>query len=122
MLRLRQVFAAKMAEIRMLLLAILGGKVAFYNNGQVRITSQYNLGAAFVFQPAPRDATKGGSGSSGAARIQLVTQGEGGPQELLQLMWNWVEIEQSIPCFLASVMLKCHDKSKRERNLGKVME
>ena len=114
-------FAAKTAEFGKALSAVLGIKVAFYDNGQVRITSQYNLGAAFVFQPAPRDRTCVG-GSSGAARMQLVAQGEGGPLELPQLTRNWVEIEQSIPCFLASVTLKCHDKSKRERNLGKVME
>ena len=60
-------------------------KVAFYDNGQVRVTSQYDLGAAFVFQPAPRDAaTKhGGTRNSRAARMQLLAQGEGGPQELL---------------------------------------
>ena len=126
MLRLRQVFAAaKMAEFREVLSAILGVKVAFYDKGQVRVASQYGLSAAFVFQPAPRDpATKDGCGGSssnwGAARMQLVAQG-GGPQELPQLMRNWVEIEQSIPCFLASVMLDCYDKWKRERDLGKVV-
>ena len=56
LLRLRQVFAAKMAEFREGLSAILGIKVSFYNNGQVRVTSQYDLGAMFVFQP-----TKDGS-------------------------------------------------------------
>jgi mitotic spindle assembly checkpoint protein MAD1 len=75
--------AAKTAEFREALSAILGVKVAFYDNGQVRVTSQYDLGTVFVFQPAPRDpATKGGGGgsggSSGAERMQLVVQGEGG--------------------------------------------
>jgi mitotic spindle assembly checkpoint protein MAD1 len=116
MLRLRQVFAAKTTEFREALSAILGIKVAFYDNGQVRVTSQYDLGAAFVFQPAPRGAGK--DGNTGAARMQLVAQGEGGPQELPQLMRNWVEIEQSIPCFLASVTLECYDKWKREREMG----
>ena len=116
MLRLRQVFAAKTAEFREALSAILGVKVAFYDNGQVRVTSQYDLGAAFVFQPA-KDGSGSGSGA-GAARMQLVAQGEGGPQELPQLMRNWVEIEQSIPCFLASVTLECYDKWKREREMG----
>jgi len=116
LLRLRQVFAAKTAEFREALSAILGVKVAFYDNGQVRVTSQYDLGAAFVFQPA-KDNTGTGAGA-GAARMQLVAQGEGGPQELPQLMRNWVEIEQSIPCFLASVTLECYDKWKRERELG----
>jgi mitotic spindle assembly checkpoint protein MAD1 len=115
MLRLRQVFAAKTAEFREALAAILGVKVAFYDNGQVRVTSQYDLGAAFVFQPAPKD---GAGGGGGGARMQLVAQGEGGPQELPQLMRNWVEMEQSIPCFLASVTLECYDKWKREQEMG----
>jgi len=113
MLRLRQVFTAKTAEFREALSAILGVKLAFYDNGQVRVTSQYDLGAAFVFQPARQSAS--GEGAGTGARMQLVAQGEGGPQELPQLMRNWVEIEQSIPCFLASVTLECYDKWKRER-------
>ncbi|KAH9165311.1 MAD-domain-containing protein [Lactarius sanguifluus] len=118
MLRLRQVFAGKTAEFREALSAILGVKLAFYDNGQVRVTSQYDLGAAFVFQPAPKDGSGGGG-----ARMQLVAQGEGGPQELPQLMRNWVEIEQSIPCFLASVTLECYDKWKREQEMdGSVNE
>jgi mitotic spindle assembly checkpoint protein MAD1 len=112
MLRLRQVFTAKTAEFREALSAILGVKLAFYDNGQVRVTSQYDLGAAFVFQPAKASS---GDGAGTGARMQLVAQGEGGPQELPQLMRNWVEIEQSIPCFLASVTLECYDKWKRER-------
>jgi mitotic spindle assembly checkpoint protein MAD1 len=112
MLRLRQVFTAKTAEFREALSAILGVKLAFYDNGQIRVTSQYDLGAAFVFQPAKASAS--GEGAGAGARMQLVAQGEGGPQELPQLMRNWVEIEQSIPCFLASVTLECYDKWKRE--------
>jgi hypothetical protein len=65
MLRLRLVFAAETDEFRETLLAILGVKVAFYDNAQVRVTSQNNLCAAFVFQPAPRDVAKDGSGSGG---------------------------------------------------------
>ena len=95
-------FAAKTAEFCKALSAVFGIKVTFYDNGQVRATSQYDLGAAFVFQPTPRDAaTKGGggggSGNSGAARMQLVVHGEGWPQELPQLMQNRVETLQSIP-------------------------
>src|SRR6266852_7265690 len=84
MLRLRQVFTAKTAEFREALSAILGVKLAFYDNGQVRVTSQYALGAAFVFQPAK--ASRAGEGAGAGARMQLVAQGEGGPQELPQLM------------------------------------
>ena len=113
MLRLRQVFTAKTAEFREALSAILGVKLAFYDNGQVRVTSQYDLGAAFVFQPAARSSE--GAGGGNGARMQLVAQGEGGPQELPQLMRNWVE---SIPCFLTSVTLECYDKWKRGREVG----
>ncbi|KAH9020067.1 spindle assembly checkpoint component Mad1 [Lactarius pseudohatsudake] len=113
MLCLCQVFAGKTAEFREALSVILGVKLVFYDNGQVCVTSQYDLGTAFVFQPAPKDGSGGGG-----ARMQLVTQGEGGLQELPQLMRNWVEIEQSIPCFLASVTLECYDKLKREQQMG----
>jgi len=94
MLPLRQVFAAKTAEFCEALLAILGRKVAFYDNGQVWATSQYSVGAAFVFQPAPRDlATKDGGGggcNSWAARMQLVAQGRRRAAGAAQLMRNWV--------------------------------
>ena len=64
----------KTAEFREALLAILGIKIAFYYNGQIQVTSQYNLGAAPVFQPAPRDAAKNGNararGCSGLRRAK----------------------------------------------------
>jgi mitotic spindle assembly checkpoint protein MAD1 len=37
-------------------------------------------------------------------------------------MCNWVEIEQSIPCFLASVTLECYDKWKHEHEMSGVRE
>ncbi|KAI9435306.1 hypothetical protein H4582DRAFT_2079846 [Lactarius indigo] len=109
MLCLRQVFAGKTVEFREALSVIFGIKLVFYDNGQVRVTSQYDLGATFIFQPSPKD--EGG----GEARLQLVVQGQGGPLELLQLMRNWVEIKQGIPCFLASFTLECYDKWKCEQ-------
>lgn len=112
LLRLQQVFTAKSAEFRDAIASIMGVKLAFYPNGQVRVTSQYDLNASFVFQPTSR------TGDGGGARMQLIAQGEGGPQELPQLMRNWVEMEQCIPCFLASVTLECYDKWKREREMG----
>jgi mitotic spindle assembly checkpoint protein MAD1 len=106
-----QVFTAKSAEFREAIASILGLKLAFYPNGQVRVTSVYDLSASFVFQPAPKssDATGGE-----AARMQLIAQGEGGPQDLPQLMRYWVEDEQCIPGFLASVTLECWEKGKKE--------
>ncbi|TFY74117.1 hypothetical protein EWM64_g9895, partial [Hericium alpestre] len=115
LLRLQQVFTAKSAEFREAIASIMGVKLAFYPNGQVRVTSQYDLNASFVFQPAPKSAQ-----AEGGARMQLIAQGEGGPQDLPQLMRNWVEQEQCIPCFLASVTLECYDKWKRDREMGLV--
>ncbi|KAH7886792.1 spindle assembly checkpoint component Mad1 [Phlebopus sp. FC_14] len=109
LLRLQQVFTAKSAEFREAITSILGLKLAFYPNGQVRVTSIYDLSASFVFQP-PSKTNSDGDG----ARMQLIAQGEGGPQDLPQLMNYWVEEEQCIPGFLASVTLECYDKAKRE--------
>ncbi|KAI0357178.1 MAD-domain-containing protein [Trametes cingulata] len=110
LLRLQQVFTAKSAEFREAIASILGVKLAFYPNGQVRVTSQYDLNAAFVFQPT-------GAGGEGM-KMQLVAQGDGGPEDLPQLMRYWVEQEQCIPGFLASVTLECYEKSKMERERG----
>lgn len=114
LLRLQQVFTAKSAEFREAIASILGLKLAFYPNGQVRVTSMYDLGASFVFQPLK--ASNGSDG--GETKMQLIGQGEGGPQELEQLMNYWVQQEMSIPCFLASVTLECYDKIRRERESG----
>ncbi|KAI8976346.1 MAD-domain-containing protein [Trametes punicea] len=107
LLRLQQVFTAKSTEFREAIASILGVKLAFYPNGQVRVTSQYDLNAAFVFQP---------TGANGEGmKMQLVAQGDGGPEDLPQLMRYWVEQEQCIPGFLASVTLECYEKNKMER-------
>ena len=81
-------------------------KLAFYPNGQVRVTSHFDLNAAFVFQPS--------SSPGQGMRMQLVAQGDGGPEDLPQLMRYWVEQEQCIPGFLASVTLECYEKHKLE--------
>ena len=47
-------------------------------------------------------------------KMQLVALGEGGPEELPQLMRYWVEQEQCIPGFLANVTLQCYEKQKME--------
>ncbi|CCM00208.1 uncharacterized protein FIBRA_02236 [Fibroporia radiculosa] len=113
LMRLQQIFHAKSAEFREAIASILGVKLAFYPNGQVRVTSQFDLNAAFVFQPT-------GAGEDGM-KMQLVAQGEGGPEDLPQLMRYWVEQEQCIPGFLASITLQCYenDKIEREREQGR---
>lgn len=102
-----QVFTAKSTEFREAIASILGVKLAFYPNGQVRVTSQFDLNAAFVFQP---------NGQGENMKMQLIAQGEGGPEELPQLMRYWVEQEQCIPGFLASITLECYEKNKMEKS------
>jgi len=102
-----QIFTSKSAEFREAVASILGVKLYFSPNGQVRVTSLYDLRAAFVFQPTSK---------SEGAKMQLVEQGEGGPQDLPNLMQYWIAKEQCIPGFLASVTLECYDKSKREQD------
>jgi mitotic spindle assembly checkpoint protein MAD1 len=114
------VFAAKTAKFCETLSAILGVNVAFYDDGQVWVTSQYDLGSAFVFRPAPR--TVAVAVAVRERRMQLIAQGEGGLLELPQLMRNCVEFEQSTPCFLASITLECYDKWKREREMSVIGE
>lgn len=108
-------FSAKTDEFKDAIASILGVKLAFYPNGQVRVTSQFDLNAAFVFQPTKvLSNSASSSANSQAMTMKLVATGEGGPEELPQLMRYWVEQEQCIPGFLASVTLECYEKMKRE--------
>ncbi|TFK35138.1 spindle assembly checkpoint component Mad1 [Crucibulum laeve] len=106
LLRLQQIFASKSAEFREAIASILGVKLAFYPNGQIRVTSMYDLCASFVFKPA--------SQTEDNMKMQLIAQGEGGPEDLPNMMHYWIENERCIPGFLASVTLECYEKSKRE--------
>ena len=93
-----QIYAKKSGEFREVVSSILGFKLAFNPNGTVRMTSVYDLNAVFVFKPAMNgDATS----------VQLVGQGEGGPDDLPQLMRHWLEDVQCMPGFMASVTLGC---------------
>lgn len=96
--RLQEIYAKKSSEFREVVSSILGFKLAFNPNGTVRMTSAYDLNAVFVFKPAMNgDATS----------IQLIGQGEGGPDDLPQLMRHWLEEVQCVPGFMASVTLGC---------------
>ncbi|KAF7782931.1 hypothetical protein Agabi119p4_2307 [Agaricus bisporus var. burnettii] len=84
LLRLQQV--SKSAEFRDVITSILSVKLAFYPNGQVRLASIFDLDASFVFQ-STSSCGNGGSGVGGNnVKIQLVAQGEGGPQDLPSMM------------------------------------
>jgi mitotic spindle assembly checkpoint protein MAD1 len=116
LLRLKQVFHSKAAEFREAIAAILGVKLAFYPNGQVRATSVFDLNASFVFQPSSSSAE--GAAGGREMKMQLVAQGEGGPQDLPSLMQYWIENEQCPTGFLAAVTLECYDKAKRDAETG----
>lgn len=66
------------------------------------MTSIYDLNAVFVFKPSMNGDT---------TSIQLVGQGEGGPDELPQMMRHWLEEVQCMPGFMASVSLGCIEKT-----------
>ncbi|KAG6865080.1 hypothetical protein C0991_005224 [Blastosporella zonata] len=100
LLRLKEVYNAKGVEFRDAIASILGVKLSFRPNGEVRATSIYDLGASFAFQPA-------------RGTMQLVAQGEGGPQDLPNLMRFWIASKQCIPGFMASVTLECYENAKR---------
>ncbi|KAJ8517410.1 hypothetical protein ONZ45_g5421 [Pleurotus djamor] len=102
--RLKQVFGTKSAEFREAIESIMGVKLAFYPNGQVRVTSSYDLNASFVFQPEGR--------GSGGGTMQLVGQGEEVSEDLIALMQTWIVKEQCIPAFVALVTLDCYEKAK----------
>ncbi|KAJ3920830.1 MAD-domain-containing protein [Lentinula edodes] len=107
LLRLQQVFKAKSAEFREAIESIMGVKLAFYPNGQVRVTSLFDLNASFVFVSSQTEPN--------GMNMQLVATGEGGPQDLPDLMRYWIETEACIPGFLASITLECYESSKRLR-------
>lgn len=81
---------------------LLGVKLAFFQNGQVRVTSLYDESTTFVFKPSPKG-------------MKLEAQGEGGPEDLPNMMSYWVEKEQCIPGFLASVTMELYDRWKQEK-------
>ena len=95
-------FAAKTDEFKEAIATILGVKLAFYPNGQVRVTSIFDLNASFVFQPERK----------GGGTMQLVGQGESVSEDLLGLMQTWIVKEQCIPAFVALVTLDCYEKAK----------
>ena len=118
LLQLTQVFHSKATEFREAIAAILGVKLAFYPNGQVRVTSIFDLNASFVFQPVSGSGSGSGNGGGGEMKMQLVAQGEGGPQDLPSLMRYWIENEQCPPGFVASVTLECYEKSRADVEAG----
>ena len=128
--RLREVYTNKSTEFREAIESILGYKLAFYPNGQVRLTSVYDLNTAVVFQPVkePQDKDKGkengkaevqmgGDGAMvvpGGMKMQIVGLGEGVHEEIEGLVGAWLRKDLSIPCMMSSLTIECYEKQKED--------
>ncbi|KAF5335741.1 hypothetical protein D9611_009640 [Ephemerocybe angulata] len=111
--RLQEIFKAKSEEFREAISAIIGLKFAFFPNGQVRVTSLFDLGTSFIFQPL-----KGGGGMKMQLTEQTDRDESEGLQDLPNMIGYWIENEQCPPGFLASVTLECYEKWKENKELG----
>lgn len=114
-LRLKEIFQSKSTEFRACVTSIFGVKLAFYPNGNVRVTSMYDLNATFVFQPLGSSKT-----SSDTANLQLVAQGELNPEDVTDLMGYWLGSEQCMPGFMAAMTLQCYETWKKGGGQGEV--
>lgn len=85
LLRLQQVFTSKSQEFREAIASVLGLKLAFYPNGQVRVTSVFDLSASFVFQPGQ---SAGGAGEfATSTRVSKLLS----TQSFLDISFRWCE-------------------------------
>jgi mitotic spindle assembly checkpoint protein MAD1 len=102
------VFSSKAQEFRETMSSILGYKVHFYSNGQVRVTSQYDVNTSFVFQPTGKEED-----DEDGTTMQLVRGGESSLPDLPRTVDYWVNQRMCIPGLMATVTLECYDKTKR---------
>ena len=103
-----QVFGNKAQEFRDTMSSILGFKVHFFSNGQVKVTSQYDLHTSFVFQPTGRKED-----DEDGTKMQLVGAGDSSLPDLARTVDYWVKQRMCIPGLMASVTLECYDKTRR---------
>lgn len=101
LLRLKEIYRHKSEEFREVVESLLGVKLAFYPNGQTRVTSMYNLKATYVFL------------STGVGEMRLVAEGQEGPQDLSEAIDYWVGTEACIPGFMATMTLECYEAAKQ---------
>ncbi|KIJ53268.1 hypothetical protein M422DRAFT_242402 [Sphaerobolus stellatus SS14] len=116
LLRLQQIYASKAKEFREAMSSILGYKVHFFSNGQVRVTSQYDLNASFVFQPS--SSPLGNGDDDDGMKMQLAATGDSNLPDLAQTINYWVNERMCIPGLMASVTLECYDRTERGRRQG----
>ncbi|GJJ14107.1 hypothetical protein Clacol_008364 [Clathrus columnatus] len=120
--RLQEIFRSKAQEFRDAISSILGFKLHFSSNGQVRLTSQYDVGTSFVFQPSPSSSTTPQQQQDGQVNMQLVGAGESSLDDLPRTVDFWIEKRGSIPALMATVTLECFDKVWRNRRDNNAVE
>ncbi|KAF8581961.1 hypothetical protein K439DRAFT_1618637 [Ramaria rubella] len=108
LLRLQQVYSSKAQEFRDTMSSILGFKVHFFANGQVKVTSQYDLNTSFVFQPTGKKQD-----DDDGTKMQLLRGGDSSLPDLSRTVDYWVNQRMCIPGLMATVTLECYDKTKR---------
>lgn len=104
-----QVFKAKSQEFLDTLYSLLGYRINFSDNGDVRMNSTYapkgKSGVTFRFA-----SQEGHFGT-----MQATGEMASGLDELRDF---WVTQRQDIPCFLASVTLELYDRTTRGKAVG----
>ena len=116
MLRLKNIFSDKAVEFREAIYSLLGYRVQFLPNGRVRLNSAFmpgllnsstngdeNVTPSVLFQSNADD--KGTMKVEGGANGKLE-----GVEDLMQF---WVTERESIPCFMANLVLELWDSVQR---------
>ncbi|THU84022.1 hypothetical protein K435DRAFT_971348 [Dendrothele bispora CBS 962.96] len=135
--RLRKVFSAKTEEFKACLASILGVKLAFYQSGEIRVTSIFDLDTQLMFAPPSAEEKKKRKVlldekdlEGGTREMKLVSVGEGTAggkgkeaseraEDLSNMINYWVRTEACVPGLMASVTLEAIEKMKREgRSMG----
>lgn len=108
-----QVFSSKAQEFRETMSSILGYKFHFFPNGQVRVTSQYDLNTSFTFCPiSPTQNPTKGEDEDGM-KMRLVTTSDSSLPDLARTVDYWVNTRVCIPGLMASVTLECYERTEK---------
>ncbi|EJD55527.1 hypothetical protein AURDEDRAFT_109823 [Auricularia subglabra TFB-10046 SS5] len=103
--RLKEVYTSKSQEFKDAVSMLLGFKFSFYQNGQCKVTSIYDVSAKFTFGPSPDNPKQ----------LELVDGGHVAGLNMESVVQNYLITRGSIPCFLAAITLECQDQYTGQR-------
>jgi mitotic spindle assembly checkpoint protein MAD1 len=109
--RLMDIFTAKTDEFKACLSTVLGVKIAWNTDGDIRVTSMFDLGTQLLFKPVNKGKWK--PGEMKPYVLSGVSENTG-IQGLDQMINYWVREQNCVPALVASVTLECYEKMKRE--------